>query len=325
MKYKAQGRPIRTDRGLMMQSSADSIEFRADCNGKVSVCFFCEKTEYTGDVDVYFTGYIDGERLPTRYHVSAGENELILAENTKGIHTFKLVRQTEWGVGDIYMTDIALEGELLDHPADKELFIEFIGDSITTGFGNQPDEPSDITWGGAPVYQDATVAYPYMIGQALDADISVCAIQGIGCCCGGWEFTMNDIYDVYPRVREKDFNYTPSRSADVVVVHLLGNDKDNYKEKGLKWDDVLEKAGELCLMARAKHPDSLVLFCPADMLEEAQIMVENKLGGAKNGFYTLLVPMDCGGKLNHPSVKGHIMARDRMAPYIKKILEENKK
>ena len=35
MKYKVQGRPIKTDRGLMMQSSADSIEFNADCNGKV--------------------------------------------------------------------------------------------------------------------------------------------------------------------------------------------------------------------------------------------------------------------------------------------------
>ena len=319
MKYKAQGRIIETDRGLLMLSSADSIEFNADCRGRVAVEFFCEKTEFTGDVDVYFTGYMDGERLPTRYHVSAGRSELVLAENIEGIHSFRLVRQTEWGVGDVYMTDVKAEGELLDPPEDKELFIEFVGDSLVTGFGNLPDEPSDIAWGGAPVYQDATLAYPYLVGEALNADISVCAVQGIGCCCGGWLFTMNDIYDVYPRINEKDHHYAPKRPADIVVVHLLGNDKDNFEENGKTWDDVLEKAAELCLMARAKHPGAKIIFSPADRIEEGRAMVENKLGGAGEGFYTLVLPMDCGGKLGHPSPAGHIKAKDILVKFINEL------
>ncbi|MBQ4560736.1 MAG: hypothetical protein IJA55_00210 [Clostridia bacterium] len=319
MKYKAQGRPIKTDKGLLILSSADSIEFNADCNGRVSVRFYCEKTEHTGDVDVYFTGYVDGERLPTRYHVDAGENELVLAENIKGTHTFKLVRQTEWGVGDIYMNDILVEGEFLDPPADKELFIEFVGDSLVTGFGNQPDEISDITWGGAPIYQDATVAYPYLVGEALDADVSVVAIQGIGCCCGGWLFTMNDIYDYYPRVNEKDYSYKPQRPADIVVIHLLGNDRDNFEENGKTWEDVLDKAKELCLMARAKHPGAKIIFSPADRIDEAKEMVENKLGGANNGYYTVVLPMDCGGKMGHPSTVGHNKAKDILVDFIKEL------
>ncbi len=302
-----------------MQSSADSIEFTADCHGRVSVCFFCEKTEHTGDVDVYFTGYIDKERIPTRYHVSAGENELVLAENAEGIHTFKLVRQTEWGVGDIYMHDISVAGELLDPPSDKELFIEFVGDSLVTGFGNQPDEISDITWGGAPIYQDATRAYPYLVGEALKADISVCAIQGIGCCCGGWLFTMNDIYECYPRVNEKDFHYTPKRKADIVVIHLLGNDRDNFEENGKTWADVLDKAAELCLMARAKHPGAKIIFSPADRIDEAKVMVRKKLGGEENGFYTVVLPMDCGGKMGHPSTQGHIKAKEILVKFINEL------
>ncbi len=319
MKYKAQGRTIMTDRGLLMLSSADSIEFNGDCNGRVSVKFYCEKTEHTGDVDVYFTGYIDGERLPARYHVTKGQNELVLAENIQGTHTFKLVRQTEWGVGDIYMTDICLEGELLPPTEPNKLFIEFIGDSLVTGFGNRPDEVSDVTWGGAPVYQDATLAYPYLVGQALEADISVVAIQGIGCCCGGWLFTMNDIYDRYPRVNEKDFSYKPARAADIVVIHLLGNDRDNFEENGKTWDDVLDKAEELCLMARAKHPGAKIIFSPADRIAEAREMVENKLGGAQKGFYTVVQPMDCGGKMGHPSTVGHIKSRDILVDFIKEL------
>ncbi len=302
-----------------MLSSADSVEFTAECYGKVSVCFYCEKTEHTGDVDVYFTGYIDGERLPIRYHVIAGENELVFSEEIEGIHTFKLVRQTEWGTGDIYMTDIKVDGSFLDPPKEKELYIEFVGDSLVTGFGNLPNEPSDVTWGGAPVYQDATLAYPYLVGETLDADVSVCAIQGIGCCCGGWLFTMNDIYEVYPRVNEKDYHYCPQRTADIVVIHLLGNDKDNFEENGKTWDDVLTKAAELCLMARAKHPNSMIIFSPADRIDEAEEMVKNKLGGAVNGFYCLVLPMDCGGKMGHPSPSGHIKARDILVNYIKNL------
>ena len=77
-----------------------------------------------------------------------------------------------------------------------------------------------------------------------------------------------------------------------------------------------DKAAELCLMARAKHPGAKIIFSPADRIDEAKEMVKNKLGGENNGFYTVVLPMDCGGKLGHPSVTGHNMAKDILVKFI---------
>lgn len=317
-KYKTTGRTILTDKGLMMLSSADTFEFNALCKDRICISITAQDP-----TDVYFTVFIDGKRSNARFHVSEGVNILIPETALLyGEHNIKLVRQTEWGRGDVYITDIEINGELLPPPGNKKLFIEFVGDSLVTAFGNLPEEKSEIEWGGASVYQDASKSYAYMTGEALDADISVCAIQGIGTSCGGWEFTMNEIYDCYPRVKEKDYSHTPERPADVVVVHLIGNDKDHYKKRGFTLDNVFEKAAELCRMVKAKHPDSIVIFSPADFCEEGARMVEEKLGGAAKGYYSAILYMDALGKGGHPSVAGHRRAADILIPFIKNILEE---
>ncbi|MBR5514615.1 MAG: hypothetical protein IKU52_00255 [Clostridia bacterium] len=321
-KYKTTGRTILTDEGLMMLSSADSFEFNANCEDRVSI-YITAKGENT---DVYFTVYIDGERKNPRFHVSEGKNVLVpVTDLKKGEHNIKLVRQTEWDRGDVYITDVEIKGELIDPPKDKEVFIEFVGDSLVSGFGNQPKEYSPIEWGGASAYQDATKAYPFMISQALDCDISVVAIQGIGTSCGGWEFTMNEVYENYPRVNEKDYSYSPKRSADIVVVHLLGNDKYEYENRGFTLDYVFEKAEELCRMVRAKHPNAAVIFCPADFCEKGAKMIEEKLGGAENGYYSTILYMDALGKGAHPSVAGHESAVEALLPLMKDILEKKVK
>ena len=72
-------------------------------------------------------------------------------------------------------------------------------------------------------------------------------------------------------------------------------------------------------MARAKHPGAKIIFSPADRIDEAREMVENKLGGADNGFYTVVLPMDCGGKMGQPSVKGHIQAKEILVKFIEEL------
>ncbi len=321
-KYKAQGRTIMYDNGLALLSSANTFEFNANCEGKVAVNITGESTDKAGDVDVYFTAYVDGERLEERFLVKGdGEHEIVLCQDiAKGEHSFKIVRQTEWGRGNIYVSSVTLEGELMAAPADKELYIEFIGDSLTTGFGNLSDVVADDEWGGASVYQDATQAYPYFTADALDADLSVVAIQGIGSACGGWEFTMNEVYDNYPRVQEDDYTYKPERTADVVVINMLANDTEYRGEFGLSPKDVVAKAKELCEMARATHPDSVIIFTPFGFVNQVEKMIETELGGAANGYYTMDLPMDSLGKAAHPSVAGHESATQALVPFIQDIL-----
>ena len=321
-KYKSSDRTYEDGDGLFMLSSADSFEFCADCSGEAGVFISCVTTDVSGDADVYFTGFVDGERCEERFKLKGdGEYELILADDLPaGEHEFRVVRQTEWEHGDVRITGVGICGRLLDAPGDRDLLIEFVGDSTTTGFENMPDMPSDgDEWGGAPVFQDATQAFPFLIGEELGADVSVVAIQGVGCACGYQSFTMGDVYMNYPRVKEKDYVYSEKRDVDVVIVELLSNDSGNRKDAGLVPKDIVEKARELIVMLREVHPAAKIVFIPATFNNMIDEVIE-ELGGAGAGYYSIVMPADLLKNGGHPPVSGHRAAAKELAAYISDLL-----
>ena len=322
--YKTQGRTIMYDRGLAMLSSADIFEFNAACEGEVSVNIYAETTEDSGDTDVFYTGYVDGERCETRYHIDKdGEHKIILATDLeKGDHSFRIVRQTEWNFGDIYVTGVTLKGSLISPPDKKDIIIEFIGDSLTTGFGNLENTAPGSVWGGEPVYHDATQAYPYMTAEALDTDLSVVAIQGIGSRCSRHSFTMNEIYNLYPRVYEKDYTYDAEESADIVVINMLANDGELRSQEMVPPKEIVQCAKELCGIVREQHPDALIVFAPAFFYNQVSEMIETELGGAANGYYVTKIPLDSAGLAGHPSVDGHEKGAEALTEYLDALIKE---
>ena len=322
--YKTQGRTIMYEKGLAMLSSADVFEFNAVCEGEVAVNIYAETTEDSGDTDVFYTGYVDGERCETRYHIDKdGEHKIVLATDLeKGEHSFRIVRQTEWNYGDIYVTGVTLKGSLTVPPAKKDITIEFIGDSLTTGFGNLENTAPGSVWGGEPVYHDATQAYPYMIAEALDADLSVVAIQGIGSLCSRHSFTMNEIYNIYPRVYEKDYTYDAEESADIVVINMLANDGELRAEEKVPPKDIVQSAKELCEIVREQNPDALIVFAPAYFYKQVSEMIETELGGAANEYYVTEIPLDTAGLAGHPSVEGHKKGAEVLIEYLDNLIKE---
>lgn len=322
--FKTQGRTIMYDRGLAMLSSADIFEFNAECEGEVSVNIYAETTEDSGDTDVFYTGYVDGERCETRYHIDVdGEHKIVLATDLeKGEHSFRIVRQTEWNYGDIYVTGVTLKGSLIDPPSKKDITIEFIGDSLTTGFGNLENTVAEQVWGGEPIYHDATQAYPYMTAEALNADLSVVAIQGIGSRCSRHSFTMNEIYNTYPRVYEKDYTYDSDESADIVVINMLANDGELRAEEKVPPKEIVQSAKELCEIVREQNPDALIVFAPAFFHKQVSEMIETELGGAANGYYVTQIPLDAAGLAGHPSVEGHKKGAEVLIEYLDNLMKE---
>lgn len=322
--FKTQGRTIMYDRGLAMLSSADIFEFNAECEGEVSVNIYAETTEDSGDTDVFYTGYVDGERCETRYHIDVdGEHKIVLATDLeKGEHSFRIVRQTEWNYGDIYVTGVTLKGSLIDPPSKKDITIEFIGDSLTTGFGNLENTVAEQVWGGEPIYHDATQAYPYMTAEALNADLSVVAIQGIGSRCSRHSFTMNEIYNTYPRVYEKDYTYDPDESADIVVINMLANDGELRAEEKVPPKEIVQSAKELCEIVREQNSDALIVFAPAYFYKQVSEMIETELGGAANRYYVTEIPLDAAGLAGHPSVEGHKKGAEVLIEYLDNLMKE---
>lgn len=325
--YKTQGRTIVYDgKGIALLSTADSFEFNAECEGKASVTLVGEPMDDPlHDTQIFITAYVDGQRLDVRPEVNDGEYELVLAENLeKGEHHFRIVRQTEWEHGRVYVKQINTTGKLLTAPADREIFIEFIGDSIATGFGNLPEIEFESDWGGHPIWEDGTQGFAYMAAEKLNADYSIVAISGIGSIGGYWGFTMNEVYDYYPRVDEKDYSYAPERTADIVVVELFSNDHATMREDGYTPADIAAKGKELIEMARAKHPDSKVVVLPGAFYKKFETMINEELGGVENGYYCVDVPLNTAGKSGHPDVAGHTEACDALCEVLELVIAEIK-
>lgn len=76
-------------------------------------------------------------------------------------------------------------------------------------------------------------------------------------------------------------------------------------------------------MARAQHPDALIVFAPAAFRDEVSDMINNEFGGAENGYYVTSIPQDSEGKSGHPSVAGHEEGTEALAPYLEQLIEEN--
>ena len=80
--------------------------------------------------------WVDGVRMDT-IQLEETERQYTLAENLpQGPHTIRLVKLTEPRFTLSNFKGLAVEGELLPRPEERARKLEFIGDSLTAGFGN---------------------------------------------------------------------------------------------------------------------------------------------------------------------------------------------
>ena len=322
-KIKTQGRTTLVDGTLMLDWSVSGIEFEAKCSGTVSATFNAKSISDASNLGgVYFTIVVDGvEKARDYFRISQrGEITVNLAENLpEGKHTFAIYRQTEHDAGEVGISTISMKGSLLAKPADKEMYIEFIGDSISAGFGNLSNNPNQDN-AGKPLYQDGTKAYTFLTAKALDADFSNVCWSGIGCKYGYGSITMQDVYPLqrykYDKNTAHDFE---AREPDVVVLALGTNDNSNQK------DAAKRKAGmeEMLTLVREKNPNAKIVWIYNMMTSGVNDQVQEivrEFGGAEKGYYCVKLTMNTSGGGWHPNLEGQQKFADELADFITKNL-----
>ena len=289
----------------------------------------------------YFTVYIDGQRVddPNRlstgsntslFAVSPGNNTLKVASFKElGTHTIKILKQTESNYNICEMKAIQFTGLLSEPPADKELYIEFIGDSLTCGMGNIGingcSDPQSAFW------EDGTQSYGYMVAEQLNADYSIISQSGIGI-AGGWSnYPMETYYTAQSYTRNKNVKQEFKRIPDVIVINLGTNDYFINHDKSpneCKPEDVERMTEELILLVRKCYGADVPIIWAQGMvgtfvLDRIQAAID-KVGGADAGIYTYYtLPKNTGGAQGHPTVAGHVAAATAILPEIKKVLGIN--
>ncbi len=314
---KTQGRNQLKDGALWLDFSASGIEFSANCEGKVALNLNVKSLKQTDSYGgLYFTVIVDGVKKDrAECHItSTGNVELVLAENLPaGNHTFEVYRQTEHRGAEVGITSIVMNGTFNEKPADNRLYIEFIGDSISTGFGAL-GTTSDSD-GGSPKWQDATVAYPYLTAKALGADFSDVCYSGIGAKYGYQNPNMHTFYPYQRYQYDQTTQYGFTRQPDVVVIALGTNDIANQT------DAALRKVGyqELLDLVRSKNPNSKIVWIYGMMKDDDNTMIAELIeenGGAAEGLYSLELVTNTAGAGWHPSAAGQQKFADDLVAFL---------
>ncbi len=172
----------------------------------------------------YLEVRVDGG-TPFRVQTTGSKNEILLAKGLgPGAHTVTVTKDTEASIGYLELVGFRCE-KLLSPPPLPRHKIEFIGDSITCGFG---DDQSTIPCGKGTWYDEhnAYLSYGPITARHLDAQWHITAYSGIGLirsCCG-MAFTMPEIWDTV----NIEPNGSPWRvkyyRPDVVTICLGQND-----------------------------------------------------------------------------------------------------
>ena len=104
---------------------------------------------------------------------------LIAQELPDEPHVVRLTKRTEAYVGAGVFSGFILEAghDLLEKPASARRHIEFVGDSITTGYGNEGDSPH--CWFTADT-QNVAQAFAAQTADQFNAEYSIVALSGLG-------------------------------------------------------------------------------------------------------------------------------------------------
>ena len=141
-----------------------------------------------------------------------------------GKHTLMVVKDSEVRTDtfSLDLNSLTFSGKVLERPADKELFIEIIGDSISCGDGALGVYQAGKVWKLED--HSATNSFGWFAAKDLNADYSIIGKGGIGLTTEAGPHNMTALYP-YENLYRDETPYTPKRIPQIVVVELSSNDK----------------------------------------------------------------------------------------------------
>jgi lysophospholipase L1-like esterase len=216
--------------------------------------FILSLGSYSADQPAYVKVYLDGSEQ--RFAISTGTEKIIYENLPDKRHRVTVLRVTE-GAAPLLFKELVLFGKdqkFMSPPFDKPRRIEFIGDSVTSGYGVIAD-PSETTY--QTYQQDSTMTYAYFTAKELEADAHYICISGKGIVCdcnGEKEEDIPRFFEYASREKEPwDFSkWIPG----VVVVNAGTNDV-----AGAIGDrEFTEKSVEFLNSIRSKYPEAHIVW-----------------------------------------------------------------
>ncbi|MER8224164.1 SGNH/GDSL hydrolase family protein [Streptomyces sp. NPDC094143] len=250
-----------------------------------------------------------------------------------GVHTVRLVKRndTPWSTSAFGGFVAAPGGAVLAPPAARSRQIEFIGDSLTAGYGNLSTS-RDCTGEQVARTTNADAGYGALTARRLRADYQLNAYSGLGMVRnyngGSPEVTYRSFYDRALLNVPGDVWHAPGTwRPGLVVVHLGTNDFSTPLNPGEPWtDDTLAAAYRAAYTGfleklRTRHgPGTTLLAVGAGPFAAhvEQVVEERAAAGDRRVRFWRLddTGLDHGGCHWHYSARDHRLLADRLTSHL---------
>ena len=228
--------------------------------------------DLANDDAFFFQATIDGNKRE-RFKAAKGRAMRVVASDLPaGSHTLELTREIEGSFGATQFFGIS-QATLLAPPASPGRLIEFVGDSITAGYGNLGNEPHPNYENPSPCpfsfeTESAYMSYGAVAARALAADASIVAVSGWGV----YRSRTGNLNEVLPKVYANALGVAAGpawdfRTRPQLVVINLGTNDFSPGDPGNAYATAL---GNFVDAVRARYPAAWIFCAVGTMYSTAQ-------------------------------------------------------
>lgn len=231
---------------------------------------------------------------------------------------------------------LSTDGRMLDRPVLPSTRLEFIGDSITCGYGNEDSSVSKSF--PYPSVSNAFYSYAMLTARTIGAQCMMVARSGI--CLNYNRYTpgvgvFHDMETLYPYTL-----FSPEHDTElwdhnqyvphVVCINLGTND---VEQPAFDKDEFAGKMVEFVNMIRSRYQQAKVVLLSGPMLHDEQLASVKhaldqaatilKAKGETEVYRHDFIPMDGSygyGTLDHPTVAEHARMAHELTAFLHKLL-----
>lgn len=260
-----------------------------------------------------------------------GQNTYPIAEfGTKGIHEIEIVKITEEQFGKTSFCGFELDsdGSITEIQNKREHFIEFIGNSITCGYGNE----DRIGHQFCAETENHYLTYAAITARSFNARTLIACKSGIGIYrnyAGPTEGNSDCMTNLYDRTHlydnEPKFRFT--RQPDLVCINLGTND---FSTPGYDTTLFISNYLKLINQIQSNYANPEILCLTGCMLDGEQLEIARKCikevvrcankNNNGNVYFFEMTPQDIKknglGVDFHPTVKQHIQSARQLTEFI---------
>ncbi len=239
-----------------------------------------------------------------------------------GVHEVAIHKRTEADVGEMVLSGVETDGKLLPPSPAPERRMEIIGDSISTGYGNEGPGPS-CTFD--PRQENEFMTYGALTARALGADHTTIAWSGKTL------YQMRENFDRTLPAREGSRWDTSRWQPQLVVVNLGTNNFANIDPGEKKF---VELYVALVAKVRAAYPSAFIVAALGPMLTDRYPEGRQSLTKARKYTKVAVAKIKDAGDANiemlelpeqkhtdglgcgfHPSLKTHKLMADKLTAF----------